>query len=1279
MQITRSDKLLNKQPFGGLRWLVSVCVLLLPFAMAHAKPSAPAVSATWPDYGAMEINWGWTRGTETCRVDGYEIQYKHHTLDSTNWPSSTDTNTRNRGKFSITKSLGSTGNISESFYLSSSSDGTNAGEDGITLHEASYDIRVRISDTSATGGCEASDFSSVKDGAPVIGPSGLEISPSYLMLVENGDDGTLSVNLSTRPTDDVTVSITYAGGPIEIKTRELTFTPSNWNTAQTVTVKPLTDTDSATEDVTINFGADGAMEFSMDAQKSVDAIVQEDRGPQIVLTPSKGLTIPEGGSGSVDVGLIKKPSGDGIEISYRVEADRPGDVQITSSHGEDVLRYFDKDEADHIFNFDGNGAKTAEEMYWDSPKRLSISAAVDSNSDNETGTLILTVGNDLPGGPSTEHAGKVLHIPITVIDMTDVSDSSLPTIVTSPDSTLNLAEGHQTIVHVQLSKRYTGLHRAVKITATSNSRKVKVKPHPVGFNSNESDHNSIIMQSYGSPVRFLVTAQPDGNDSDDTATLTFQATGTSINGEDHSNLSTAAKTLTVNLQDESIPGVGFRMPTGLAGDITATFSESVSASSSSVTRFTDTTIDSIITLKERSNTGTDIAFDATISGNTITIDPASDLPRGPIFVQVSDQYWTDSGVKGRISNTTFLVSGPVFDLSPPPISPPAPEPPSEPIAPQPGFEKITVSVADVKVAESSGAQLAFMVILNRSVLAADGTVSVDYATSNGTATAGADYTATSGTLTFSTGESVKYINVPVLDDSHNEGDETMKLTLSNAVGMTIVDGEATGTIENMDPFPKAWLGRFARTMAEQHIDVVTMRLDASRNPGGRAYFAGQSMNLLAGDSGSEFVLGPAKDGYHQPLTPEEVRFDDLRIMSLQDALENSSFAWTSASDAAGGSMAVWGQVAHSVFDGREDKLTFDGKVSSAIVGTDYGNGGWLGGAAISTSSAKGTYDGREVESNGDGMGGMIKSKLTSLTTYGSMEISERTLFWGAIGYGQGSLTLTPKKKDGSYADDEKTDLDWNMLAGGLRSTLLESRAGEGQLNLISDVLWTTAKSDKIEGLEAAKASVTRFRLGLESRWLVDTGGGKLLPTLEFGLRHDGGDAESGLGVELGGSLAWNSPISGFTVDVSSRALIAHEDNDFEERGYSFGILFDPSPSSSRGFSLEVRHELGSEASGGLDALFGNSPLSDRGEYGSIAKTWKIDAAWGLPAFGGRFTGIPNAGFNFFEDGRDFYLGWRLSPAGQNPYNFSFGVQAKTRDTERRGTENLINLDMRMRW
>ena len=93
------------------------------------------------------------------------------------------------------------------------------------------------------------------------------------------------------------------------------------------------------------------------------------------------------------------------------------------------------------------------------------------------------------------------------------------------------------------------------------------------------------------------------------------------------------------------------------------------------------------------------------------------------------------------------------------------------------------------------------VILNGQ--ASTGNVTVNYATGNNTATAGSDYTATSGTLSFASGEIFKTIAIPILDNisSSPEANKSFSLTLSNSIGATL-DGQnpATITIADDDSF-----------------------------------------------------------------------------------------------------------------------------------------------------------------------------------------------------------------------------------------------------------------------------------------------------------------------------------------------------------------------------------------------------------------------------------------------------------------------------------------------
>ena len=155
------------------------------------------------------------------------------------------------------------------------------------------------------------------------------------------------------------------------------------------------------------------------------------------------------------------------------------------------------------------------------------------------------------------------------------------------------------------------------------------------------------------------------------------------------------------------------------------------------------------------------------------------------------------------------------------------------------------------VATLSGALLAFAVTLSR---AAVERLTVDYATANGSATAGDDYTAVSGTLTFQAGETSKTIEVTVLDDAHDEGEETMTLTLSNASRGRVTDGEATGTIKNRDPLPRALLARFGRAAAVHVVEHVEERMAAPREPGFEGRFAGRDLRRgMEGEVALEFL------------------------------------------------------------------------------------------------------------------------------------------------------------------------------------------------------------------------------------------------------------------------------------------------------------------------------------------------------------------------------------------------------------------------------------------
>ncbi len=555
----------------------------------------------------------------------------------------------------------------------------------------------------------------------------------------------------------------------------------------------------------------------------------------------------------------------------------------------------------------------------------------------------------------------------------------------------------------------------------------------------------------------------------------------------------------------------------------------------------------------------------------------------------------------------------------------------------------------------------------------------------------------------------------VIDDSHDEDPETFEIVLSDATHATIADGVGVATIVNDDPMPAAFLARFGRTAAEQALDGIAGRIAASRMPGARGTIAGQALTFdpeaqppeawseAANDNAAIAAFSGTGSLALSGLGASAGRFGTVgfgqglaqsRTMTGLEALLGSSFTATGETDGTGGSLAFWGRVAQSSFDGREGTFSLDGETTTAMLGADYARGRWLVGLALMQSSGEGGYadagtgsvrcpqpldaERRRVlcgEAVREGEG-KVEATLAAAIPYAAVQASERLKLWGAFGYGAGDVTLKPET-GGAL----KADISWSMAAMGMRGDLLPPlSAGSGPaLALTSDALWAVTSSDKTHELAASESDVTRLRLGLEGSWGVAlAGGASLTPRLELGVRHDGGDAETGSGVELGGGLSWVDPGLGLSLDLSGRTLVAHDDSALEDRGVSASLVFAPDAAGGRGPSFSLGQDWGGQAQGGLDALFAPEPLEKREGGGKLESRWSAEAAWGFPALGGRFTGSPHMGLGLAAGARDYTLGWRLAPAtGANA--LSLGVTATRREIDTVPAEHRLGFEAAMRW
>ena len=174
--------------------------------------------------------------------------------------------------------------------------------------------------------------------------------------------------------------------------------------------------------------------------------------------------------------------------------------------------------------------------------------------------------------------------------------------------------------------------------------------------------------------------------------------------------------------------------------------------------------------------------------------------------------------------------------------------------------------------------------------------------------------------------------------------------------------------------------------------------------------------------------------------------------------------------------------------------------------------------------------------------------------------------------------------------------------------------------------------------------MSRLRLVLEgSRAFALEGDGTLTPAFEVGVRQDGGDAETGTGIEVGGRLSYARP--GVTVEGAVRGLVAHEEAGYEEWGASGAIRIDPG-TSGRGLSFRLTPSWG-HAGSAAERLWGLGDARGLTPDAEVEAGQRLDAelGYGVRAPPGVVT--PFAGLGLAEGGaRWLRLGarWTLGPA-----------------------------------
>ena len=245
-----------------------------------------------------------------------------------------------------------------------------------------------------------------------------------------------------------------------------------------------------------------------------------------------------------------------------------------------------------------------------------------------------------------------------------------------------------------------------------------------------------------------------------------------------------------------------------------------------------------------------------------------------------------------------------------------------------------------------------------------------------------------------------------------------------------------------------------------------------------------------------------------------------------------------------------------------------------------------------------------------------------------------------LGYGWGEIEIAD-----DAAAPESSDLTQWSGALGASGTLLTSddwiAGGTTKLKLKGE--GSLARVD-VEGNGAAINELTvdarKVRLSLEgSHAHALAAGGTLTPAIELGVRNDAGDGETGTGVELGGSLRYQDPATGLTVQGHGRALLTHSGN-YEEWGFGGLIRLDPG-ADDRGLSLSLVPGWG-ETQSGAQRLW-NDGVTDRAANDNEAQgRLQAELGYVFGVFGGTGVLTPYSGLSLAGEGAGRYtLGSRL--------------------------------------
>ena len=607
-------------------------------------------------------------------------------------------------------------------------------------------------------------------------------------------------------------------------------------------------------------------------------------------------------------------------------------------------------------------------------------------------------------------------------------------------------------------------------------------------------------------------------------------------------------------------------------------------------------------------------------------------------------------------------------------------------------EAPVLSMADVTVAESAGTAE-----LTASLSGPSGkTVSVDYATSDGTAVAGSDYEAVSGSLMFAPGETEKTISVRVIDDAEIESEESFTVRLSGESNVSLAGASALVTIEDDDKekfaerlkeVNESVLPEISRAMATSTVSAVVSRVGHSvsrnvQNVFGLPVSAPRRKIAFARDPGfyhDEF--GIDEHLYEDPRSWRETLGESF-MFSLAGGIDRGVLKKTPApapveprivapveSPSGPGRLGVWVAGDYMRVSGPEDRqIDWDGRMLSGHLGADVRLGNVIVGVAASRSD--GAFDYTDTGGGSHNVGGRYTSRMNSVHPYlGWSSSREGTGTWVTAGYGSGEIEIDDENIGRKSSSDAKL---WTVAAGG---TLRLLTRGSSALALKAEAWLSNLKVEDNEDLiRGVEVRTNRVKVALSGSRSLSLGSGTLTPSVELGLRRDGGDGYNSLDSEVGAGLRYMSAARGITVEVNGRRLLFSREG-LGEWGAGGMVRYDHG-ADRRGLMFSALPSYGDAASG-VKMLWDDRRAGPGagGSRGSLRLETEI--GYGIPTLGGSGLLTPYGIFIPWDEGNgDSYgVGSRLE-VGQK---FEVSLEGRREGRGDGVFEHGLMLRSSMRW